>query len=200
MSAPGAVSAVIHSSQLSTVPSPPSGAWVLVTHADASACISVRRLGWEIRDTLIVADAAGVSTSVLARVPVEEPTIAVQVVAASTGVLWIDGCRIALVGDEDLDAEQRDFAGMGYGRTRLATTSVTTYKAEGRWPANLVFVHARGCRSVDRGPGRLAAWECPVGCLVPVLDVQTGGSSKFFSQVGPGGEAVWMQRLVGGAS
>ena len=67
--------------------------------------------------------------------------------------LNVDGGRVSLEAGLDMNAKQRrnNIGGGGYkpgvsGKT--IHTDIQTYKAEGRWPANVILSHANGCRCV----------------------------------------------------
>ena len=140
---------------------------------------------------------------VLARKPLDAPTIAAQVLATGTGALNIAATR---VGNE---ATLRRAKGGGYdGGWQPMEASGST---SGRWPSNLVLSHSPGCQRVgvkrvqgnnqqasDAHAGRevpfdggwqrkradgyadadgletVEAWECVEGCPVAALDSQAG--------------------------
>jgi DNA modification methylase len=74
---------------------------------------------------------------VVARKPLQG-TVAANVLRHGTGALNIDGCRVAHGDDVDLSRRQANFDRTGYGGNS-ETEGVATYKAGGRWPANVVL-------------------------------------------------------------
>ena len=74
---------------------------------------------------------------VLARKPLEKKTVADNVLEYGTGAINIDDCRVPLNGDEDMSASQASSKSTFSANANDWTTS--TYKEEGRWPAN--FIH-----------------------------------------------------------
>jgi hypothetical protein len=105
---------------------------------------------------------------VLARKPLAG-TVAANVQAHGTGALNIDGCRAA-VGQPD--GRTRDRSGETTKSMGYSATGGTDFRAApgprggselGRWPANVVLVHADTC--TDR---------CARGCPVAELDQQSG--------------------------
>ena len=156
--------------------------------------------------------------ALLLRKPLEESTIADQVASTGTGVLNIDGCRVSYRSESD----KTPVVGQGNGGLNLgAGANMPTHKDNwgewyvndtGRWPPNVVLIHAHGCRLEGtkrvRGSGictdkfyvdkdtRLTyakfrghkpvgfvaedsletapSWICAPGCLVPLLDRQSG--------------------------
>ena len=74
---------------------------------------------------------------VMARKPLEKKTIVDNVLEYGTGAINIDACRIPLNGDEDMSASQASSKSTFSANANDWTTS--TYKEEGRWPAN--FIH-----------------------------------------------------------
>lgn len=67
-------------------------------------------------------------------------TVAENVLSHETGALNIDGCRIPLGADVDLNAMQHCQTHQGKHTVTLNNPgfSTTTYKSAGRWPANLI--------------------------------------------------------------
>ena len=88
---------------------------------------------------------------VLARKPLIG-TVVANVLKHGTGVLNVDGCRVAT--DENLNggayAKDGSDRADGYGDWRFKRTGAAgEYKQPpGRWPSNCVFSHAEGCRVV----------------------------------------------------
>ena len=78
-----------------------------------------------------------------------EGTIIQNILKHGTGGLNIGGCRIKLEGGADLEAVQRQTAANPVQIGGATPGSVvSTYKPEGRWPANVVLIHSEECRQV----------------------------------------------------
>ncbi len=87
-----------------------------------------------------------------------EGTIAQNVMKWGTGGLNIDGCRVGFIspGDEKETKHKNRHADFGsgarnnavYGKDARTRASAGNYNAPGRWPPNLLLVHAEGCRRV----------------------------------------------------
>jgi site-specific DNA-methyltransferase (adenine-specific) len=76
---------------------------------------------------------------VLARKPLEKGlTVAENVLKWGTGAINVDAGRIGLDANVNLSAKQKNFDAMVYGGNN-ETSSVPTYNAQGRWPANVLF-------------------------------------------------------------
>lgn len=73
---------------------------------------------------------------VMARKPFKG-TVADNVLEYGTGAINIDGCRVELSGDENMEAKQTSSKSTFSANSNDWTTS--TYKETGRWPAN--FIH-----------------------------------------------------------
>lgn len=72
-----------------------------------------------------------------------------------TGSLNIDGTRIALTSECKLDHVQRQQNSGGsvegaFGAASLIGKEIQTYKAGGRWAANLLLQHLPGCQSTGK--------------------------------------------------
>ncbi len=106
----------------------------VVLLCDPGGMLRARQLGLSLRDTLFLMMPQGVVTAALFRVPLDAPLIE-TVLDKSAGALWIEGCRISV-----------------------------TPAAGGRWPTNLLFVHALSCKTEG----------CATTCPVPILDEQSG--------------------------
>lgn len=131
-----------------------------------------RRHGLELRDTLLVLSVTGPSFAFLFRKELAG-TVAENVLRYGTGGLWIDGCRISTEG-ERLSISRSDPFHKKDGTQLWNPTSSgvveRTQHQQGRWPTNLVLVHAPECR-----PGNpTGVWTCQAGCPVVALDQQSG--------------------------
>lgn len=100
---------------------------------------------------------------VVARKPLRERSIAAQVLATGTGAIDIDRCRIS-AGVETPTGSGNGTE--GNGRTReggeMPGTGGNVTPPAGRWPANLILVHAEGCepKGARRVKGDGAGTRC----------------------------------------
>jgi len=100
---------------------------------------------------------------VMARKPLDQKTVADNVMEWGTGALNIEATRVPLNGDEKLDSVQRqgssgdDSVTKAFGAGGLVGTEISTYKPEGRWPANIIMDDHAGAaldeQSGDRPAG-----------------------------------------------
>jgi hypothetical protein len=168
----------------------PPGAHVAL-FGDVPLCMEARRVGFEVRDTLLMLGSTYLSAFLL-RKPVAEATVAAQVVATGTGALNIDACRTG----------------------------------DGRWPTNLILIHALTCSVDEQG-----SWDCAPTCPCARLDdisghlksgakrilertrtdkadwrydegttsyADEGGASRFYPQCTTADQAYeWLKRLTG---
>jgi hypothetical protein len=103
--------------------------------------------GSEIRDCVHVVTVAGVELWWLARWPVEG-TVTANVLKHGVGALNIDGCRIS--SGVDHAAKCASVVGLTSNRSvnnygEWTGERTDSYNSGGRWPPNLVFIHAEGC-------------------------------------------------------
>ena len=100
---------------------------------------------------------------IVARRPLSEKNVAVNLLKWRTGVLHVGACRIGTEGGQR-KLEIRDgknsatYAGLNTGNP------ATPIDGPGRWPANVMFSHAEGCED----------GACVRGCPVRELDEQSG--------------------------
>ena len=134
---------------------------------------------------------------VVARKPLDG-TVAANVLQHGTGALNIDGCRVPGA----LDGDPQRFARTDGGSFNSFTTPPVV-RSDGRWPANVILIHAVDCGDT-----------CAGGCPVAELDRQSGVSKSKPGRIGPmggsrdglgmgrGGDAVgsWPADPGGGAS
>jgi len=107
--------------------------------------------GLEHRDTLLVL-MSGSSCLLLHlfRVPLQESTVAAQVLATGTGALWIDGSRVrtteSLNGGAWVDLPGAERSATAAGMLAAGKTVGRDYRQpSGRWPPNLLLVHHPEC-------------------------------------------------------
>ena len=94
----------------------------------------------------------------LAMKPLSEKNFAENVMKWGTGGLNIDGTRIKIRDDVNLDSLQKNFNSMGYDGSYTCIENINKYNSEGRYPANFII-------SED---------------IAPVLDEQSKEASRFF--------------------
>ena len=149
------------------------GAWV----ADfTESSLQARIAGFEVRDSVLIATPKGLRTVWLYRKPLEKSTVRDQVLATGTGAINIDACRVA--------ADMSEFLSPGTGGPRSGVGTHFSWKGEfggdkanppnpkGRWPANLMLMHAPGCENKEIK--QVEAWECTQDCPALLLDTQSG--------------------------
>lgn len=125
-----------------------------------SAGFQARRAGLEFRDCISIQTPEGPVFALIVRGPLEG-TVVEEVVRRGRGVMAIDSCRISTTDSLDGGDTSTGRRGERYGdrpwmhdEERLAERKVEAkarvQKAEdqGRWPANLIFVHGEGCECV----------------------------------------------------
>jgi len=123
---------------------------VLADRADVG--VEGRILGLELRDTLLVLRPGPTSGFVfLFRIPMIEETVAAQVLATGTGALNLDACRVAADLSEFFSANGKPRSGMGHANGYGMGDGYGGDRANppheaGRWPPNLLLVHAPCCR------------------------------------------------------
>jgi len=103
------------------------------------------------------------------RKPIEEKTIAAQVLATGTGGVNIDACRVEHSENLAVDREphKMDTNNQGWGFKAVSRGN------QGRWPANILLVHSEGCKIV--GTKKVSA---------PVINRFTDGMKPFGEGVG----------------
>ena len=128
------------------------GTYVACISSSAEGGLEGRFLGLELRDTILVLrPGPRVGFIFLFRVPLSG-TVLDQVVKTGTGVLNVDACRVASDMSEFFSKTTgKPRSGMGhahgygmgegYGGNRANPPNES-----GRWPSNVVLVHASGCR------------------------------------------------------
>jgi len=144
----------------------PTPEWYRILKPGAFACvgtpaiqsyktsIALENIGLEIRDVVTYLCSDGIEHWILARKPISENTIALNVMKWETGVLNIDVSRVPtsdkMVSGRHIQ-KSRDYPG---GYKDVARTEYTQNKG-GRFPSNLILAHAQAC-------GIACVPECPV--------------------------------------
>jgi site-specific DNA-methyltransferase (adenine-specific) len=107
---------------------------------------------------------------VIARKPLAG-TVAANVLEHGTGALNIDACRVAT--DDELNGGA--YCGKGDRDTLfgLGNTGKTFENPSGRWPSNVIFEHAAGCRRV--GSKKVAGIANARSVSQPATNVYEGG-------------------------
>jgi hypothetical protein len=113
--------------------------------------LALEHLGFEIRDCLHVVTVEGVEQWWLCRKGFEG-SVSQNVLKHGVGALNIDGCRVAgdLSGLINLSTG-KPRSGIGYhysGSGGFGGTKANPPHFMGRWPPNLIFIHASGCQRV----------------------------------------------------
>ena len=155
------------------------GAYVAVL-GGVDASIEARQAGFHLKDTLLLLRPGPRSDLIsLFRKPLEEATIAEQVLATGTGGLHIDACRIRGDRSEFFSANGKPRSGLGHARglgmgEGFGGANANPPHLLGRWPSNLALVHGEDCKLL--GHTRIDGHKgYPNG---------PGGSSSQFSQKG----------------
>lgn len=129
-----------------TVRQLPSGAYVVLGDSDG---LAARRIGLELRDTILVAGPSGVDAWFLFRVPATG-TVAYSALVHGTGGLHIDACRIFTTWEEPDRPESWKRSGFTADpkaeKIAAPPGNGIVLHPGGRWPTNIVFVHETGCR------------------------------------------------------
>ena len=129
------------------------GSHVVLLSENPNDGIVGRRMGLEVRDSILVLSRKGTSFAFLFRKPCSEGTVAENVLRYGTGALNIDGCRI------NTGVQPKPCKAPGWDSINKANSAAGYRPGEyqqgeayyqpsrlGRWPTNLVFVHEEGCR------------------------------------------------------
>jgi hypothetical protein len=122
----------------------------IVVLGDDETGIALRCDGWCIRDTCTIVTPSTVVVAYLARQPFSG-TVVENVLLRQTGVINVDGCRVSA------DATYLMNPNVGKGRGYAETANHGIYHAgkggvvakphtNGRWPSNVLLVHASECR------------------------------------------------------
>ncbi len=148
-----------------------SGGHALVVTSEV-ASIEGRLAGFELRDTLLILSSGPRPRyAFLFRKPTDG-AILDQVIESSAGALNIADCRIGWGQDTPSQDEWNNKGSTGSGSANIGQNTAGMREAyakgavpvpSGRWPPNVLLVHAPECRH-----------ECTPDCPVRLLDQQTG--------------------------
>ena len=113
----------------------------------------------------------------LFRKPLEEKTIAKNVLKYGTGGINIDATRVAHSSPADfakhkamVDRLREKGGSLGKSWKNTSDLSGANEVTDmGRWPTNMVLVHSSRCRKVND-----ITWECGEGCPAPLMDLSSG--------------------------
>lgn len=116
------------------------------------------------------------------RKPVEEATVAEQVLKTGTGALNIKASRIKHASKADFDAHKAGVdalkaKGGSMGKSWKNSSDLSganDVEAAGRFPANVILVHAGECK-VERKDG-FETWSCIPECPIEMMNSQRGKS------------------------
>lgn len=138
---------------------PGAHALVLVSGPHPSTIsIDFRRVGFEFRDTILVAATRDghmwCGPCLVFRKPIEESTVARQVLATGTGGMNINACRVKHANKADFEAHKAmvdalKAKGGSLGNSWKNTSDLSNaneVSLAGRWPGNVLLVHAPGCK------------------------------------------------------
>ena len=167
--------------------------------------------GWEVRDCIIVLGPvlSQKRTAWLLRWPLEEGTVAAQVLKTGTGALNIDGCRVRGV----KPATTRGAGGQNGAYSPLAAQGRIEDDGKGRWPSNLVLVGEEVVAALNAQSGITTSGLARAGAsrgfhgygsqryesTFPTDTYgDTGGTSRFFPCFKDDSELdAWLRRLTG---
>jgi hypothetical protein len=135
------------------------GSHVVIWSTEAGwvdASLMARRVGLHFRDTLAVLTVEGWHPLMLFRKPLQEKTIVKQVLSTGTGAINIDATRVKHASKADferhkagVDALKAKGGSLGNSWKNSSDLSgANDVTLAGRFPANLVLLHAPGCRQV----------------------------------------------------
>jgi hypothetical protein len=167
-----------------------AGAHLAVFASDPQVAIEGRKIGLELRDTLLVLRPRVATFVFLFRKAITESTVAEQMAKTRTGALNIDGCRIGHKTETHSSSPRKERNTMIKGMVDGTETVTHDY---GRWPSNVVFVHGPKCQNVGtkRVKETVAAWECEPECPVRLLDEQSGELSSASGGAPPVRRKPW---------
>ena len=160
------------------------GAHMAVFSDEDSVALDARRLGFVLRDTMLVYSPGRAETAFLFRKALGASTVAENSLKYSAGGVNIEKCRVSWGSEKP---SQEEWNRIGSGGTGDSTTAFLQHTAirkyyeaglipvpTGRWPTNLVVVHFPHCQ--HRGG---LQWDCVYACCVPEIDAQSGVSTSW---------------------
>jgi len=183
------------------------GAHLVLFSNDPRVSAKARKLGFGLRDTMLVYTGGQVEMVYLLRGFLGS-TVAENVLAHKAGGLNIEACRVSWGNEKPT---QEEWNRLGAGGTGVSTTAflqhtaIRKYYAEGlipvptgRWPTNIVVVHQPECEHLDD-----LLWRCAPACCIPPMDEQSLGDSsdvrcsRFFPQFPRRADFYsWLEKLI----
>lgn len=139
--------------------------------------------------------------------PMSEKTIVANVLKHGAGVLNIDATRVKHASKEDFEDHKRQVEAVqsrggirdNSWKNSSDLSGANDVSPLGRWPTDVVFTHAQGCKRVVTAEGEETnLWECGSGCPVGELDKQSGnrpGMPKTKKR--KGGSSQWYGLMSG---
>ncbi len=153
-----------------------------------------RASGFELRDALLTfRPGLVVGFVLLFRERFQEGTAADQVAATGRGAINIHGSRIPYVDEEDFALTRVNFKETHRvgGWTSASKGGQRGHRIEGRWPPNVLLIHASGCRRAGM------TWECQAGCTALRLERESPGVTRLYPQFTSTTEMVaWILKLI----
>lgn len=118
--------------------------------------LGLRAAGFEFRDTLMAQTGEAGRRFIpclLFRKPIEEKTVAHQITLTGTGAINIDATRVKHSSEADFEAHKAQVEAVkakggvrdGSWKNSSDLSGANDVKEGGRWPGNVVLVHAPGC-------------------------------------------------------
>jgi len=112
---------------------------------------------------------------VMFRKPLEQATVAKQVLATGTGAINVDASRVKHASKADLEKhakgvqaiKERGGSMENSWKNSSDLSGANDVTDAGRWPANVLMVHSDGCVKGE-------SWQCVGCCPVLALDTQSG--------------------------
>ena len=134
----------------------------VISHLAASGLLG-RYKGWEVRDTFLVLVPGPTNFFVhLLRVPLEESTIVEQVLKTGTGAINVEACRVGAEEIKTTAFKRNDNRWQTRGGFYTPGRVNPENAHIGRWPPNLLLIHAPEC----------SALKCVNDCPASLLDLQ----------------------------
>lgn len=134
------------------------GSHAFVITREPENSIEGRRAGFELRDTVLVLSAGPTARyAFLFRKPPEGDTVLSQIIATGVGGLHVAACRIGWGANAPSQEEWNTKGSTGSGSANIGQNTEGMRKAyaagavlvpAGRWPPNVLLVHAPGCRNL----------------------------------------------------
>ena len=144
----------------------------------------------------------GIIHIVLARKPISEATITENCLKHGTGALNIDGCRIECNSRPNVVADRGRMTGnswQGGLDGSLCGSKAEGETLQGRFPANVIFGHAGGCRCVGAKKVKsVRHWIAPTKSELYDLGIKDSGRNEGNKLVEDGKEEVESWECVEG--